>query len=98
MRSADGTRAVVEMAEASGLSRVVPAERDPIGATSIGTGEVLRAVLDAGVLEVTLGIGGSATTTILDRSTCLRVCDFAVIERLAGWPLVTRLRALRSCA
>ena len=62
LRSADGTRAVAEMAEASGLSRVAPAERDPIGATSTGTGEVLRAMLDAGLLEVTLGIGGSATT------------------------------------
>jgi glycerate kinase len=62
LRSKDGSRAVVEMAQASGLSRVAPDERDPIGATSLGTGELLRAVLDAGIREVTLGIGGSATT------------------------------------
>ena len=60
--SADGRRAVVEMAEASGLSRVSPAERDPIAATSVGTGELVGAAIDAGAQHVTLGIGGSATT------------------------------------
>jgi glycerate 2-kinase len=60
--SEDGTRAIVEMAEASGLSRVTAAERDPIGATSIGTGELVGAAIDAGARHVTLGIGGSATT------------------------------------
>jgi glycerate kinase len=62
LRSEDGHRAVVELAEASGLSRLTPAERDPIDATTLGTGEVLLAVLDAGVRTITLGIGGSATT------------------------------------
>ncbi len=59
--SADGSRAFVELAEASGLSRLAPDERDPLGASTAGTGEVLRAVLDAGVERITLGIGGSAT-------------------------------------
>jgi glycerate kinase len=62
LRSADGTRAVVELAEASGISRLTPTERDPIGASTQGTGEVLRAVLDDGIRTITLGIGGSATT------------------------------------
>ena len=62
LRSADGTHAVVELAEASGLSRVAAAERDPVGASTRGTGEVLRAVLDDGIRKITLGIGGSATT------------------------------------
>jgi glycerate kinase len=62
LQSADGQRAVVEMAEASGLSRVAPAERDAISATSVGTGELVRAAVDAGARHVTLGIGGSATT------------------------------------
>jgi len=60
--SADGARAVVELAEASGLSRLASDERDPAGASTYGTGEVLRAVLEAGVRSITLGIGGSATT------------------------------------
>ena len=60
--SMDGDRAVVEMAEASGLSRVAVAERDPIGATSVGTGELVGTAIDAGARHVTLGIGGSATS------------------------------------
>jgi glycerate 2-kinase len=62
LRSSDGSRAVVELAEASGLSRLTSAERDPVGASTTGTGEVVRAVLDAGIRTITLGIGGSATT------------------------------------
>ena len=62
LRSADGARAVVELAEASGLSRLTAEERDPAGASTRGTGEVLRAVLDDGIRTITLGIGGSATT------------------------------------
>jgi glycerate kinase len=61
--SADGRRAAVELAEASGLSRLPDGEpRAPIAATTEGTGEILQAVLDAGVRHVLLGVGGSATT------------------------------------
>ena len=62
LRSDDGTRAVVEMAEGSGLSRLAPVERDAVAASSIGTGELVCAALDAGVRHITLGIGGSATS------------------------------------
>ena len=62
LRSADGGRGAVELAEASGLSRIRPDERDPAGAHTYGTGEVLRAVLDDGVRSIILGIGGSATS------------------------------------
>jgi glycerate kinase len=62
LRSEDGTHAVVELADASGLSRLSSEERDPIHASTQGTGDVLRAVLAAGVRTITLGIGGSATT------------------------------------
>jgi glycerate kinase len=62
LRAEDGTRAVVELAQASGLSRVDPWERDPVHASTIGTGELLVAALDAGIRRITLGIGGSATT------------------------------------
>ena len=60
--SDDGMRAVVELAAASGLSRLAPAERDPVAASTFGTGEVLRAVLDTGIRQIDLGVGGSATT------------------------------------
>jgi glycerate kinase len=60
--SGDGERAVVELAAASGLSRLTPAERAPATASTFGTGEVLRAALDAGIRRIDLGVGGSATT------------------------------------
>jgi glycerate 2-kinase len=62
LRSGDGSRGIVELAEASGLSRLGSRERDPLAASTLGTGEVIRAALDAGVRRITLGIGGSATT------------------------------------
>jgi len=63
LRSADGTRAAVELAEASGLSRLPDGEpRSPLAASTLGTGQVLVAVLDAGIRHVLLGVGGSATT------------------------------------
>ena len=60
-RDNDGA-AVVEMAAASGLSLLTAGERDAERATSQGTGDVLREVLDAGIREIALGIGGSATS------------------------------------
>ena len=61
--SADRKRAAVELAEASGLSRLPEGEpRNPIAASSEGTGEIIEAVLDSGVRRILLGVGGSATT------------------------------------
>ncbi|ENO83839.1 glycerate kinase [Thauera linaloolentis] len=57
----DGATAVIEMAAASGLMLVPPAQRDPLRTTSRGTGELIRAALDAGARHFILGIGGSAT-------------------------------------
>lgn len=57
----DGLTAVVEMAAASGLELVAPSERDPLVATSRGTGDLIRAALDAGARRFILGVGGSAT-------------------------------------
>lgn len=62
LASADGARAVVELAAASGLSLLAADERDAVNASTYGTGEVLRAVLDAGIRRIDLGVGGSATT------------------------------------
>ena len=60
--SDDGQRAAIEMAAASGLSLLAANERDAIRATSIGTGDLIRAALNARVSSIVLGIGGSATT------------------------------------
>jgi len=53
--------AVIEMAEASGLARVPPGGRDPLRATSLGTGEMIRHAADGGCREIIVAIGGSAT-------------------------------------
>ncbi|MEV5505728.1 glycerate kinase [Streptomyces orinoci] len=55
-----GDTAVVELAEASGLRRA--SRPAPLTATSYGTGELVRAALDAGARTVVLGVGGSACT------------------------------------
>ncbi len=57
----DGQTAVVEMAQASGLARLKPEERNPLITTTYGTGLLIRAVLDAGFRRIIVGIGGSAT-------------------------------------
>lgn len=56
-----GGRAIVEMAQASGLPLLRAEERDPLRATSFGTGELIRDALDQGVRDLTVAIGGSAT-------------------------------------
>lgn len=61
----EGRGAFVEMAAASGLARLAGEERTPETcrrASTRGTGELLRAALDAGVERITVGLGGSATT------------------------------------
>ncbi|MFD3531696.1 glycerate kinase [Streptomyces sp. NPDC058664] len=56
------TTAVVEMAEASGLQLLPPGVFAPLTATTYGSGELLRAALDAGATTIVFGVGGSATT------------------------------------
>ncbi len=54
--------AVVELASASGLEQVSPADRDPMAASTFGTGLLIHAAIDAGADRIVLGLGGSATT------------------------------------
>jgi glycerate kinase len=53
--------AVMDVATASGLARLRPSELEPLSATSFGTGQLLKAALDAGARRVVLGVGGSAS-------------------------------------
>ncbi len=53
--------AVVEMAKASGLCLVPEERRDPLRASTYGTGQLIRAALDAGCRDFVLAVGGSAT-------------------------------------
>jgi glycerate 2-kinase len=56
----DGS-AAIEMAAASGLVLISPDERDPLRATTHGTGELMRGALDRRCHEIVVGVGGSAT-------------------------------------
>ncbi|MFJ6071852.1 glycerate kinase [Streptomyces sp. NPDC093065] len=57
-----GETAVVEMAEASGLQRLPEGVLAPLTSSTYGSGELLRAALDAGARTIVFGVGGSATT------------------------------------
>ncbi|MHC4062419.1 MAG: glycerate kinase [Planctomycetota bacterium] len=58
----DGDRtALVEMASASGLELLGPAQRDPLKTTTYGTGELVRAAAAQGPQRILLAVGGSAT-------------------------------------
>lgn len=56
-----GDCAVIEMAAGSGLA-LLPGAPQPLAATSRGTGDLIRAALDAGARTIYLGVGGSACT------------------------------------
>jgi glycerate 2-kinase len=94
-----GTVALVEMAAASGLALLEAQLRDPMRASSVGTGQLIRAAGAAGVRAVLLGVGGSATHDLgLGALGALGVAFTTESgERLdpavpADWPLLAGIR------
>ena len=57
----DGEKAIIEMASASGIQLVKREERNPLIATTFGTGELILDAIKKGVKHILIGIGGSAT-------------------------------------
>lgn len=57
----DSHTAIIEMAEASGLQLVALGQRNACISSTYGTGELIKAALDAGAKRIILAIGGSAT-------------------------------------
>ncbi len=57
----DGRTAVIEMAQASGLTLVPEEQRNPLVTTTYGTGQLVRWAIEEGCSKVFVGIGGSAT-------------------------------------
>lgn len=66
--------AFIEMAQASGLQLLRPAQRNPLRTTTFGTGELVKEAISNGARRVILGIGGSATND----------CGMGMLEAL-GW-------------
>jgi glycerate 2-kinase len=57
----DNKTAVIEMAAASGLELISTEERNPLIASTYGTGLILKAAIKAGYTQIIIGLGGSAT-------------------------------------
>ena len=57
-----GDEAVIEIAQASGLTLLPPEERNPMVATSYGTGQLVADALRQGAKHIIVGLGGSATS------------------------------------
>ncbi|MGV9798535.1 glycerate kinase [Mycobacterium sp. NPDC003449] len=76
--------AVVEMATASGLEQVAPADRDVLAASTFGVGQLIRSALDRGAAELLIGLGGSATN---DGGAGMLVALGAVLADSDGTPL-----------
>ena len=89
----EGT-AVLEMASASGLHHVPRDRRDATITTSLGTGELIRAALDAGATRIILGLGGSATNdggAGLLQALGVRFLDAREVELPPGGAALARL-------
>ncbi len=92
-------RAVIEMAAASGLPLLDPTARDPLRATTFGTGQLMLAALNAGVREIVIGIGGSATNDGGGgalQALGLRLLDAAGEELPTGGAALARLEKIDS--
>ena len=57
----DGSKAIIEMAEASGIQLVKREDRNPYITTTYGTGELILDAINKGAKHILIGIGGSAT-------------------------------------
>lgn len=94
----DGT-AVAEMASASGIELLHADELNPLWASTFGTGQLLRAMLDAGATRVILGIGGSATVdggAGMAQALGFRLLDAAQRELPRGGAALAQLASIDS--
>ncbi|MFD1674551.1 glycerate kinase [Alicyclobacillus fodiniaquatilis] len=57
----DGQTAVIELAEAAGLTLVDERARNPLKTSTFGVGELMLAALDKGYRSMVISLGGSAT-------------------------------------
>jgi len=93
----EGDTAVIEMAAASGLPLLAPDERDPMKASTFGTGELILHALGRGARELIIGIGGSATVdggTGMARALGVRFLDEAGRALEGGGEILTRIAAI----
>ena len=89
-----GDTAYVESADACGLHLLSGTERDPLITSSYGVGLLVTAAADAGVAEIVIGLGGSATN---DGGSGMLAALGAVPVDAEGRPLPPGGAALAAC-
>lgn len=90
-----GETGYIESADACGLHLLSPEERDPKVTSSFGLGALVAAAADAGVAEIVVGLGGSATN---DAGAGMLAALGAVPVDVTGQPLPRGGAALAACA
>ena len=84
-------KAVIEIAKASGLTLIAPDDRNPMVATSYGTGQLIVDAINKGCRHIIVGLGGSATSD----------CGIGMLRAIIDaydcntWDEVTSLRDVR---
>jgi glycerate 2-kinase len=92
-----GETAVIEAAQACGLTLLPPGSLAPLTATSLGVGELIRAACRMGAKRIVLGVGGVATTdggAGLLQGLGARLADASGRELPPGGAALARLAAL----
>ena len=84
--------AVVEIAEASGLTLLTREERNPMVATSYGTGQLVADAVKKGARHVIVGLGGSATS---DAGKGMLKALIDIFNPNGGWDGIEALRDVR---
>lgn len=83
-----GTTAVVEVAQACGLTLLAPEERNPMVATSYGVGQMVADAVRQGAQHIIVGLGGSATS---DAGTGMLRALIDAFARQGSWADVKAL-------
>lgn len=93
----DGSTAVVEMAESSGITLIEQNAQNALDASTRGVGEVVLDALDQGATRVCIGLGGSATSdggTGMARTLGVRFLDAQGHEVAEGLRGLERLASI----
>lgn len=84
--------AVIEIAKASGLTLLSPEERNPMVATSYGTGQLVVDAVRKGCKRIIVGLGGSATS---DCGIGMLQAIIAAFAKHGNWDDVRKLDDVR---
>mgnify|MGYP000713244987 CR=1 FL=1 len=95
----DGKTAIIEMALASGIELLTDVERNPLKATTFGTGQLMLDALDKGARRFIIGMGGSATVdggSGAIRALGVKLLDANGDEIAQGGGYLTEIKAIDS--